>query len=243
MKKFWRKISPRNWGVPFWKFRPRLKEAVSSIVIPVPDLPQALVERLRKIAEKQAKRQSGLDGLYAALGKMKNIDYRQHAIKLQRLNVPQISTSVWGRRVREMNVSRNFPGAKAVLKRTHNEDAKETVKIMSRIVHKHNQTHLNEPYVLLEPKAHPIFGDLLLMPKIDVPSVLEIVDTGDGEIWQTMRGKEFFGKLQKQFGVTESDLRAAATRLSDNSGIDSRNVWLLGYADGKFVFMPMLDIE
>jgi len=85
--------------------------------MPVKRLPAKLLQQLRSLAARSRKRQFGGKQIDLALGRMKNIDHRMNTHGIDRLKPDAIE--LCGRRVRQMNVSKNFPGVELVLKRTH----------------------------------------------------------------------------------------------------------------------------
>ncbi len=198
--------------------------------MPVKSLPKKLVKRLRKVAGQIDRK----------LGLMKNIDHRQTWIN--RPVRPAHTTKAWGYRVREMNVQRNFPKTELVIKRTHDMPARELIQTLQEIVQRHNRQFTPDTYVLIEPKAVPISAELVAMAKTNAPSVDEILFQGIRQ--GTRRGKQFFEKLvEKNPGITTAALDEAAGKVIARTGIEFGNLLLLGVKKGKFVFMPLVDLE
>lgn len=203
--------------------------------MPVKTLPKKLVKRLKNA--------SPVISRY--LGRMKNIDHRSD---LRNNSIE--STSTWGRRVRQMDVSKNYPKTELVIKRTHKKsvsdsdsNARRTVSFIRGMVKKHNSKYGAESgYVLIVPKAYAIRKDLIAMAKTDCPSIEEI--TGNPED-RTQRGKMFFEKIQEKYGVTEQQLDDKFNllwRRIRRAEPDKGNIVLLGYKKGAFIFMPLVDL-
>ena len=135
-----------------------------------------------------------------------------------------------------------------MIKRAHDGSAKEHKKTVQQKVREHNQNYakIETIYVLLMPKAHVISEDLIAMAKTNAPSVIEILGC---KAWRrlksgrqrTARGQKFFQELQAKHGVTKKQLREAATRLEERTGIYWGNILLLRVENRKFVFMPLVD--
>lgn len=199
--------------------------------MPVKPLPKTLVSRLKRVSPKIDK----------ALGRMKNIDHR-----ISLIYVGSNDTGEFGNRVRQMNVSRNYPRVKLVVKRVHDATAKEVIKAVKENVRNHNKflkvRGLKEKvgYVLREPIAYDIGGDLVAMAKTDRPSLHEVL--GCIEFPRTDRGIQFFGQLSKKYGVTKKQLKMATKQICSDTTFGQRNILLLGVKEGKFVFMPLVDL-
>ncbi|MBU0636328.1 hypothetical protein KKE06_04855 [Candidatus Micrarchaeota archaeon] len=76
------------------------------------------------------------------------------------------------------------------------------------------------------------------MAKTDAPNVEEIVGHNITE-----RGTRFFRKIKRIQPITEHQLRAAANKVYNRTGIEYRNLLFIGVKKGKFIFMPLLDLE
>ncbi|MCR4368507.1 MAG: hypothetical protein NUV67_01225 [archaeon] len=213
--------------------------------MPIKPLPLTLVLRLRRLAKAVPSQK-----VYRALGKMKNIDHRREKAWAQMpdgrtATVPKGSTMHWGRRVREMNVSRNYPGVELVVKRTHEHPAKRTIEYLADLFRKVGSAN-PKAFVLRFPHVYEVSNDLIAMHKTDSPSLMEILG-GFGS--STRRGKSFFSKLKREQRASKKDLRLAAKEFSSffDKGISDpwdvyRNTLLLGYENGKFVFMQLPDV-
>ncbi len=201
----------------------RFRGWVRPIVLEVHPLSPALVERLRKSASAIEKN----------LGKMENVDHRWN--EPSRRKISKAETGEWGRRVRQMNIERSFPGIELVIKKSHYPRASNEISIIRRRVQQYNKNAgIGDP-VLLEPIAEAISDNLIAMPKVDAPAVQEVLAK------ESHRGQEFFKRIRGAFGVSESDLRRASQRIFLESEIKAKNVWLLGFRKGNFVFMAMPD--
>jgi len=199
--------------------------------MPTKRLPPELVRKLRNLFTELSKQNP--QTAYKLLGGMKNIDHRRQSIEL-----PDTNTEMYGRRIREMNVSRNFPGVKLVIKRAHNKSAQKTIDDIMKKVREHKIMNRGKeiPYEFVAPHAYAIGAQLIAMHKVDIPSVYEI----RGE-QPTERGREYFKKLKRKYGVTDEELELAKKHLVGQIGISSANILLIGVRNGKFVFMPLLD--
>ncbi|MDO8428272.1 MAG: hypothetical protein Q7S92_03600 [Candidatus Diapherotrites archaeon] len=209
--------------------------------MPIGKLPKKLVQRLRKASKK----------IDTRLGKMKNIDHRQNDVDLRRrilnTNPSPENTTEWGRRIRAMNIQRNYPEFKSVvIKRTEVDTAKETIREVIRRTRKHNRTQEPTTYVLLEPKAYVIGERLIAMRKAVYPTLEEILEKN------TKRGQkvleEFKAANLKESSKFESVHRYAYAELAQAKKtiyraceIESKDIMVLGYRNGKFILMPLID--
>jgi hypothetical protein len=96
---------------------------------------------------------------------MKNIDHRKKRSAI----FEEKDTRHWGGRIRQMNVSRNYPKTELVIKRAHTSNAIKTIESIQKKVRKFNETR-SEHSILLMPKAYAIGKDLIAMSKINVPT-------------------------------------------------------------------------
>ncbi|MDO8537722.1 MAG: hypothetical protein Q7S21_02455 [archaeon] len=193
--------------------------------MPTKPLPQELIERLKKV------------GSRLRLRRMKVIDHRKRERSLSTAKVEH-----WGRRVRQMNVSKSFPQTELVLKYVHDRSAKKTIEIVQQRVRKHNESFNPKRYVLSEPIAYAIAPKIIAMAKTDAPSVEEILED------KTERGQAFINELKSKLkvnpSIAERKLKRAFNELFRNTQgkIKSGNVLVLGYESGKIVFIPLVDI-
>jgi len=195
-------------------------------------LPKELIKRLKKVSHR------------LNIGKMKNIDYRTEKNPLQIDN-----TEFFGYRVREMNVKRNFPEEKVVLKKIHsNLSAKEKIKKIKEMVREHNKKFKSEKYELREPFAYAINDKTIAMAKADFPSASEILGfLREMTLKPTERGKKFFEKLKKEYNVNEEQLKEAVYEITKNSAFREDHLLLVGCKKEKnkikFIFVPLIDLN
>jgi len=208
--------------------------------MPVKALPKDIVARLKKIGPELERLRRTTRNPRAPkeawlLARMKNIDHRRGKNPRSQ---GERDIENWSGRVRQLRVS--LRGTGVVIKKTHDATAWETISWIQRKVRIHNELpKLPEDYVLVEPKAYAISRSLIAMAKTRKPSVEEIIGLDEK---QTERGRKFFAKLKAKHGITEHHLRYAMRILRDITGFKSSNVLLLGVKNGKFVFMPLLDM-
>lgn len=200
--------------------------------MPVKKLPKKLVHRLQRASPK----------ISEYLGSMRNIDHRMRSRKIcyapsQReiKKNPRNTENMLGR-VRQMNVSRNFPKTELVIKRTH-YPANWTIKELRDRVICHNLNFKPKNYKLLTPELYEISPMLVAMQKTSVPSIHEILFS------KTPRGKKFFAELAEKHAVTKKQLLSAIYDVSLRTGLHGTNILLLGYKNKKFQFMPLADLE
>ncbi len=208
-------------------------------------LPDKLVSRLKGIIEERGGKR-GEDELIRMMGRMRIADHRYHIrdrdIELNgRLfkALARSDTSDWGRRVRELNVSRNFPRAPIVLKISHSRFPNVLIRQIKAKVINHNENFRNSSYILREPHAYLLWDRVIAMSKTDRPSLVEIM----GRKRQiTTRGLRFLRKMQRQHGFSRRKLLDAASKLWERTGIDPGNFLFVGVNRGKFVFVPLIDV-
>lgn len=200
-------------------------------------LPEPLVQRLRILVKEKSKTHRGRKRIYSFLGSRKNIDHRKKS--MPKKAVPETDTKSWGRRIRSFDISRNYPGTELVVKRVHGKlSAERLIFEINKKVVLHNSSKKNLPYELLKLPAHAIGVRLLVMPRIEAPTVDEMLDP----LERTKRGKVFLKKL-KQAGFSERLLKNAALEAKKNSGFSQWHLWCLGARKGNFVFMPLADLS
>lgn len=202
----------------------------NSFVIKVKPLPEALLERLRNAAPV----------IETSLGMMKNIDHRaKMRLTSSGLpkSLPKLDTEMFGRRVRQMRISRNFPGVQLAIKKTHSSTAQGAIDLVKLKVKRHNENFKPNGYVLLEPIAYAISERLIAMPKIDAPNIPEVLSS------PTKRGRSLFSRIKKRFGISKQDLLQCSKHVIWHADIADHNLWLLGFEKGRFVFMAMPDFQ
>ena len=135
-------------------------------------LPPALVARLQRLASRYEKKPKRL---YGAFGGMKNADSRSPHYKEKQpyLRIWQEPTRKLHGRVREMNIRRNFPKTRLVLKRTHLWGAQTTIQKIHEIVERHNKKfgQTETDYILAELPAVAVAEDIIAMPRIGAPAI------------------------------------------------------------------------
>ena len=207
-------------------------------------LPKSLVKRVSNAVSKKF----SPGDIYSFLGRANLIDHRKGT--LSKRGISRKSTAEWGTRVREIDVSRNFPSVgKVVVKRVHSCSgspllARTTIEKVKKDVQRHNRSYNPKNYRLLYPRAYEVGTDLVLMSKTKFPSVTEILGSAQDE--PTRRGKSFFKGLAKTQRVNESvfhnELLEAAKQVSSRTNIDLYNLLLVGYEKRQFVFVPLVDL-
>lgn len=206
--------------------------------MPLKPLPNSLVERLRKGFAKPERLQM--------LKRMENIDHRSG--KLVRWMRAASEIEMPGKRVRQMDISRNYPQVKLALKVPHGTTerfvtAQETIDRVHGMVDIHNQRFKKETeYRLLKPYAYAITPKLIAMSKTDAPSVEEVLG-GRKNQERTERGIRMLCLLKKRNGLQKEDIERIAQTLRLRTGILDGNMLLLGAEKGKLVFMPLVDYE
>ncbi len=214
--------------------------------MPVKPLPKKLVSRLKKVSTKINK----------SLGRMKNIDPRQNDFARKNIfKVPSKDTYVWGGRIRQMNISRNYPGVKLVIKKMHADMRGANTELREIQLRVRNYNELIKKkgipkdlnFVLREPIAYDLGNNLVAMAKTNKPNLNEIL--GDIklkphiiEASPTTKGRQFFRKLSKKHGFTKKQLEQAAKQVYEKIDIMPSNILLLGVKNGKFIFMPLIDL-
>jgi len=178
-------------------------------------------------------KENGAKPVGSRLARMRNVDHR-----LEKKSIPPYPETGWRYyRVREMDVSRNHPGLRVVIKRHHGggTTSAELIRVVQRDVRWHNRVFRHETsYKVLMPYAHAIHDKLIAMAWLGAPTCNEVIDR------QTKRGTAVFAKLMRK-GVTRERLEEIAMLAADRLRTDTENLMLVDYARGKFVFMPLID--
>ncbi len=203
--------------------------------MPVKPLPRELVARLKRVGRKIGREtfKEGGNPIGPRLGRMKNIDHREKDPR--RMAFPT-DTVGWGGRVREMNISRNFPDVKLAMKRAHHGTARETIVEIRKRVESHNAEYKPQEYVLRMPYAYAISRDLIAMSKTNAPSLEEVVRQANP------RGRKVLEMLQAQ-GFTLEKLRAVSQLVVKRTGWRDTNLLVVGTSKGKLLLLPLLDLE
>ena len=100
-----------NWLILQLIFSPKklLNAKCVIFLMPTKSLPKKLVKRVERVVSRE-ERKGNFDRIYWFLGKLKKADHRRPFVKLLAEN-----TVSAGMRVRELDVSRNFPKIKKVI--------------------------------------------------------------------------------------------------------------------------------
>ncbi|MCX6802137.1 MAG: hypothetical protein NT067_03400 [Candidatus Diapherotrites archaeon] len=197
-------------------------------------LPSALIARLRAAERKISPR----------LGAMKNSDARVPSLYGRK---PREWPSGWqemdagttGFRVREMNVSRNFPGVRLVLKRPHGEglsgrepSAQDVIDRINGKVRLINEGFHPKDFELRAPFAYAVGNDLIAMRKTNAPTLRQVL-YGLGK--KEDRARRTLSKK----GITSQDL-SRIERLLDPY-FASAHLWVF-LEKGKLVLEAVPDL-
>ncbi|MFH1200333.1 MAG: hypothetical protein V1708_04655 [Candidatus Micrarchaeota archaeon] len=191
---------------------------------------------------------------------MKNVDHRRgrsEVVYTRKLVGRRWESKIPGARIRQMNVSRTFPGVQLVIKdSTHFGERMSADEINGEVrafVSIHNKANAGrqQGYSFRAPIAYPISKRLIAMAKTKSPTLEEIVSEKHG----TARGRRFFEALERKSGVKRADLMNAYESLVDDSSnmpfgrgripdlTRTDSLLLIGYRNKKFVFMPLVDLK
>ncbi|MCX6799044.1 MAG: hypothetical protein NTW59_03050 [Candidatus Diapherotrites archaeon] len=218
------------------------KPRSTAILVRYKPLPKDLVTRVKRIVRRREAR--GAEGdIYRFLARTKNIDPRAGALDWIEPN--PLDKMPVGHRVRELNVSRNFPGNRLVIKALDwpmgmkRPTAKEFVSELRRIAADHNKKYPNEDYTLLAPPVKAVGKELVAMPWLRAPSIQDLFPP-KGEA-RTKESAVFLERFKEQTGVSEQRLLTAAGKASQRVGNELHNIWVLGVRRGKIIFMLPAD--
>lgn len=197
-------------------------------------------------------REQGIDydtpRAYRILGKMKNIDHRMDDKSLA--HIPVDTVEYWGRRVRQMNVSRNFPLTGLVIKRVHSSatalDQLDGIKKAVQHIREQKPTRVE----IREPIAYALGNKLVGMAYANYPSIEEMIGRRFGcKQDESVRGQKFLRLLKKRYGITQDDLQLAydevETLLNQANPLydgGARNLLCTGVKNKKFVLVPLIDL-
>ena len=203
--------------------------------MPVRPLPPELVKRLKKSS----------CVISAYLGNMENLDHRPY-IELD----DSRDTHSSGGRVREMNISKNFPNEKLVIKRAHTglfgeaeikDDAPaRIIKHFSELVDKHNSLFKPGDYELRKPIIYDIGYGLIAMAKTDAPSIEEMIHEDISR--RTERGRTLMRNLIKEHKISVTKFKEICETLRTRTHLPSAHLLVLGVENGKIIFMPLPDV-
>jgi len=197
-------------------------------LVPMKAIPRALVERLRAWVEK------GQGPEYSAameqLARMRIADHRRGE-----QNAPFTDLSQWGRRVREMDVSGNFPNLKTVIvKVTDAHPAKTEIARVKGVVQAHNAKFKPKNYELRMLPAEEIGKDLVAMPKVNAPSLEELRQN------RTKRARNFQNRAKKA-GFSVKEVLLAGRTLGKRTSSKEDRILFLGVKGRRFVFTLLID--
>ncbi len=196
-------------------------------------LPAALIARLQRAVAQERTKDASQNRVFRILGKMKNIDHRRK--DSEAINALQTNVHVMGRRVRQMEIRRNYPQVKLAIKRSHNGSATETIETLKTRVEFLKKRFEKQPFSFVLPPYEPIGPMLIAMPKINAPCITEIL------VQSTRRGKLMRRTLQAT-GFPIDLLEKMSLELNE-IGIWSQNLLVLGTENGKIVLAPLADIS
>ncbi len=224
--------------------------------MPTQPLPNKLVQKLRDANQRKGHapahkmppkniylRQTNLERLF---DRLKIIDWRRK--RQSRKENTHIDD--WGFRVRELDVSRSFPGVgKVVVKRIH---ARETIPKITRKIQDFIDEHLNNPakmYSLIIPNFYQLGRSHIIMQRTNLPTLSEFFSSSSNVSlntlkFQTRKSKKFYKTLQKRNGFKDVDFVSAVQELHRRArGTKNtyRNFVLIDYKKSQFVFMPLPD--
>ena len=225
--------------------------------MPLGTLPKPLIIRLRKVIAhgERIVEWPTITRIEKVMARMKNADHRGELVK--GMHMP---TYFPGGRVRELDVHKSYPAVgKVIVKRVHEITAPRLIRLLRRMVDMHNARFPSKLYTLRKPVAYALNEEYVAMRKVSFPSVAEIVGSGYFSLatnikqWDgksvTARGTEYFAELaRKHPACTKEALMRAVTELEYHTdGVYHRiydsNVLLTGFANGKFIFVPLIDLK
>lgn len=225
-------------------------------LVPYRPLPLSLVARLRELSARDlavsrsaVRRGCGVRSRAdSVLSRLKNIDPRRNVPRFTETGRPQRAlqpgdTRHWGGRVRQFDVSRNYPGVELVIKRMHGASAAKAVRIIRGRVARHNARFKPTSYELVKPHAHPIRSNLVAMSKVDAPALDELFQNPKiAGITVVLRRRNDYVKLRDKHGFTDAQFKAAMRKVCSRTKISMENMLFFGVRRGKFVFIPLLDL-
>ena len=178
---------------------------------------------------------------------MKNVDHAKDWKQVTSL--PASDSTSKGRRVRELNVAKKYPGVQVVIKRIETHTPQEVIDALKQRVKMHNQLnviqklkrlfHLEKPiYLLKEPIAYDIGNGLVAMHRTNSPSIEEIL----GPHNNTERGAEALAQLQKERAFTIQKLDQAGKTISRETGITPPKLMVTGFENGMLILTPFINM-
>ena len=194
------------------------------------------------------------------LSRRKNADKRTTDNAKHRKNITE-----WGYRIRRMRVGKE----NVILKVVHSISAHRLIKTMSKLVDLHNKAYPKKSngYIILKPKAYAIGENLLAMSETNYPTVKEVLECTTRPNANT-KTVTFLKELAAKSGVNiqtfQKKLEEAHTALETRinhlaytekklapefnarrlmrSFFNYENVLFIGMKEGKFVFVPLMDL-
>jgi hypothetical protein len=191
-------------------------------------LPPLLIARLRRAEKKISPR----------LGGMKNADPNSDFYGKKPMKPHQRNTGHSHQRLRQMDISRNYPGVELVLKRPHGNtsgnwiSAQEVITEMGRSVKSFNERFKPKHFELMPPIAYAVGPDLIAMAKTQNPTLRAVFD-GEGK--NAIRVQKAL--LKK--GITSQDLYHMTEDL--RTEFSSYHLFIF-FKKGKIVFIPVVDL-
>ncbi len=157
----------------------------------------------------------------------------------------------FGLRVREMDISRNYPEVKkVVLKRMHIGETFTRIKKRLSILFENYKTNPPKNYLLIKPIFYRIDRQTIAMSKSNIPSLRDFFP-GPHQLGlsflkpKNSKAKKFYEKLKAKHGLTDLDFISAVQELDIRDrrtiNISFGNYALVGVENKKFVFMPFAD--
>lgn len=223
--------------------------------MPSRPLPIKLVDSFRKGLKKQKKWHGNMDQIHEFLGHLPNIDPRRNmdtsemvrrhgaAPWRSRRTIPETNTSEWSRRIRLLNVSKQYPDlGEVVLKRVHPNrtvwpkviTAKDHLLAVNRLVSEHNRQFGNRDYILLKPYAYALTNDVLVMARDNSPTLEDILK-------HDPKATKYFEAFSKKHGITRAQFEEKANLVENRLPESHNNLILIGFKNGKFVFLHLPD--
>ncbi|MFA5931684.1 MAG: hypothetical protein WC821_05250 [archaeon] len=218
-------------------------------------LPPALVKRFRDLASKKLKQNTQrevnrffirLPGIDRSRIEEAHLIQKTHFDKLVSQGMEPALAQEKAKRmakkyvnriskIREMDISKNYPEiGVVVLKRTEALDAKQKLSLIHKLINFHNTNHKPTYYSLKKPIAYPLGERYILMAKTEKPSLEEVL------VGSTRRAKTFMDQLATE-GANLDMLKQARIELERNIGYLPKDIFIIDFKEGKFVFMPYIE--
>lgn len=228
--------------------------------MPTKRLPEKLVKRLKRVAPR-------LERLFF---KLRNADHRMRPRSNYRQGMPvnprdDNGILMHGHRIRELNVKRNSPRQRVILKAAHPREvyrvsnelkdgrmvlkshlepmtAAQTIDEVNWMVEKYYRRFHRHDCILVKPNAYALNDQLIGMNRVNCPPVMEVVSFPKWLGFLTPNGKRMLARLEKK-GFTVNQIRETAEEVSESTGFSLTNLMIIGTKKGKLVFMPLVDVE